>query len=670
MSAFAFGGISVTSVKKLKDKINENILLLDEYKPDEPYALVLVDKHYEGRKVKSISNFVKKYFNSYRIVLASYIAPTEENIKGGISNFFKQNKTPFEQYLESSGVIVTSGAALYAVSHDDLQVGYFYDVITNPKSYVFDSKCKRYVFPIDSFSQFITFGQSLAPYWETYKANFARWQLDLAIKQYEELASDQELDEVKLHRITSTEEFTRVIKEHSRYKNIAWDLETSGFSHFRNKIGVITFSFDGKNGYICQWDLVDKNILNDCLKTKTQIGANLKFDCKFLWKNGVPHARIDEDILQLGHVLNEIRSNSLKTNSWFYTKHGGYESELDEFVSNTGETDYTKIPLQVLEKYATMDAIVTYQVWEKQKDHLAWVDEKFPNEKNDIYTMTSYYRDIMMPSLRSFAKMEYSGMYVSIKRMENARETFLAKIKEIENELRLKMNIVGNFDFNSLKILGQKIKALGWPDLGQSKAGDFLTGEDQLERWKQLGHKEAEMLQELRTMNTLLNTFIGRTKDEGWGKYINLYDDGSHRMCANYSHMLADTGRSKCREPNLQQIPANDEIIPKCIDVPSDEYVILAVDYASLQVRLAGIDAKDNMLYKVYNDKKLSGDFHSTTAWPIYAKDKKFIEVKLDGGTDMQFLITDKVDITRAGVHMVVSAGDLQPSDDLHISGN
>jgi DNA polymerase I-like protein with 3'-5' exonuclease and polymerase domains len=661
--AFAFGNISVTSSKKLKDEINTEILLADNFIENEPYALVLVDKHYDTRKVKAISTLVKKYFDSYRIVLASYIAPTEENIKGGITSFYKKNKTPFSQYVEDRGVIITSGSALYAVSRDDLQVNYLYDVITNPRTYFFDQHTRRYVFPIDSFSQILTFGQSLSPYYDTYKMNFARWQLDAAEKKYAELSSDQELDEVILHKIESTEEFIRVVKQHSRYSHMAWDLETSGFSHVRAKIGVITFSFDGVNGYICPWNLVDKSVLNECLGKKTQIGANLKFDCKFLWRNGIPNAAIHEDIVQLGHVLNELRSNSLKTNSYFYTKHGGYEQELDEFIENTGENDYTKIPFSTLAKYATMDAIVTYQVWKKQREHLAWMDATFPNEKNKWYTMTSYYEDIMMRSLRAFAQMEYDGLYVSMDRLHSARTMFQEKIKKIEEELRVAMNIIGNFDFNSLKVLGTKIKALGWPNLGVSKSGDYLTGEDQLERWKQMGHREAELLQELRTTNTLLNTFIGKTDDEGWGKNINPYADGSYRMCANYAHMLADTGRSKCRDPNLQQIPANDETIPAIIDVPSDDYVIFSLDYASLQVRLAGIDAEDETLRKIYNSKEK--DFHSSTAWPIFAKDKKFLKVKDDSGHEHIFQEKDKVSVKRQNVIHVIEANQLQTGDDI-----
>jgi len=665
--AFSFGGISTTSSKKLKDQISNNILLHEEYQPGEPYALVLVDKHEENRRVKSMVSFIKKSFTSFRIVLASSIPPTEANIKGGISNFFKNNKTAFEQYLEDECVILTFGAALYAISHDDLQVNYFYDIVTNPNSYFFDPKTCKYVFPMDSFSQILTYGQTLMPVWETYKTNFARYQLQLAVRKYTELSQDTSPDTVHLIELKTTEQVNDVLKAHKRFSHIAWDLETSGFSHFRDKIGVITFSFDGVTGYIAPWEIIDKNILNDFFKTKKQIGANLKFDVKFLWRNGVSNARIDEDTLQLGHILNEMRSNSLKTHAYLYTKHGGYESELDDFKSNTNIQDYTKIPFNVLARYATMDAIVTFQVWKKQQEQLAWIDKTFPNEKNSWYTLTSYYEDIMMTSLRAFAKMEYGGMYISMDRLRSARKTLQEKIQTLEGELRTSLGIIGNFDFNSLPTLGVKLQELGWKNHGLSKTGVYLTGEDQLERWAIEGHREAKLLQELRSTNSLLNTFIGKHDSDGWGKHINHYEDGSYRMCANFSHMLADSGRSKCREPNLQQIPANDELIPAVIDVPSRDYVMFSLDYASLQVRLAGIDARDEMLRKVYSDKKIDGDFHSVTGFPILAEGKKFIKVRLENGVQVQYSSTDKVSVIRDGSAIVIDAGDLLESDDLTV---
>ena len=46
---------------------------------------------------------------------------------------------------------------------------------------------------------------------------------------------------------------------------------------------------------------------------------------------GLPHARIDEDIIQMGHTLDETRSNSLKALAFLYTEFGGYEHPLDEY---------------------------------------------------------------------------------------------------------------------------------------------------------------------------------------------------------------------------------------------------------------------------------------------------------------------------------------------------
>lgn len=659
--AFSFGNISTTSDKKLSTKISDSLLIHEELCEGHPYYLILLDRHESSRKTKSIIGFFKKHIKNFRITYASTIDPNEENIKGGLANFYRKNKSAWTEYLEPETIIITAGSALYSISSDELQVSYFYDFVTNPRTFFFDPKTKTYVFPIDSMFNICTFGQSINPYWNTHKSNFAIRQLAEANRQYEELMNDRNIDTVNIIKIQNTKDFNKILSEHSRYKVICYDLETSGFSHMRDRIGVITFSFDGITGFIAPWNIVDKESFNRFLINKIQLGANLKFDTKFLWKAGISFASVHEDTLQLGHCLNEMRSNSLKTHAYIYTKHGGYEDELDDFKRNTGIEDYTKIPFEVLAKYATMDAIVTYQVWVKMKAQLKWVDEVYPNEKNSLYTMTSYY-EIMMRSLRAFNRMEYNGIHVNLDRMAAARKTLNEKIKSIESRLS---QTLGNIDFNSLPTLGRKLKDLGWKNYGEAKAGYFLTGDDQLEFWVIDGHPEAKLLQELRSSNTLLSTFIGKTDTEGWGQHLNRYDDGSYRMCAQYSHMTADTGRSKCKNPNLQQIPANDDLVPKCIDVPSDDYIFISFDQSSLQVRLAAIDAKDSSLKSVYGKGK-HGDFHSQTAFNIFVKGQQYIKLIDEAGKTHYFGENDNVQIkTHLNEITMIKAKYLKSGDDI-----
>ena len=69
---------------------------------------------------------------------------------------------------------------------------------------------------------------------------------------------------------------------------MAWDLETSSLDHMTGVIGCITISFDGVTGYYIPWKYVDTEKLDKIMENNLQIGANLKFDLKFVWK---PHKR-------------------------------------------------------------------------------------------------------------------------------------------------------------------------------------------------------------------------------------------------------------------------------------------------------------------------------------------------------------------------------------------
>ena len=686
MSGFAFGGLNVASTKKsLAAELIQDIVQIDHTSDKGPYVLVLLDEFYHPDKLKKIQIFLERNgIRNYRAVNALNCIIPKEDLKGEISRFYRINQSKWKDHAKGAKAIIAVGAALYAINQSsDLMTSFFYDVIFN-KSYFWSPDADAWVFPIDTFQDIFAAIQMKSDDMyhvdnpgpvNTYKTHFAEYQF----KQVTSLRlCPLRVEKPELIKIETAEDFKTFAKQHMKEKVVAWDLETSGLDFMKNKIGCITFSFDGKTGYFVPWKLVDKRLLNEMLMScEVQVGANLKFDVKFLWRNGIPAARIDDDTVQLGHLMNEQRWNGLKSHAFYYTPFGGYDRDLDRYREKTGIQDFTLIPEHILFPYATMDAIVTYLTYIALLEQLHYVDKTIPNEKDPSWTIERYYREVMMPADNVFAEVEYRGVYVNREALASSRLSILTEISEIENELAAKWGVGGDFDFNSSHALGKLFERLGFEDIGRAKNGDYKTSDPLLERWAKK-HPEIKRMQRLRSLKTLLKTFISPEEDseKGWEQYVRKHDeDNSWRMHPNFNVMRTESGRCRCDSPNMQNIPAHGDMaekVKKCITTPDPkEFYLCTLDYASLQIRLAAIDTnlneggRDNNLYNVYLDPKMGGDMHSRTGYSVFAEGREFeldmIEVVDESGVTKTYFGGEFIKTKRGSVQ----ARDLKPEDTL-----
>lgn len=696
--AFAFGGLNVQASKKtLQAEMVEDPVLIEhtDSSGKHPYYLVLLDEYYPPAKLKKIEIFLKRNgLYNYRAVVSVNVKLKKDDIKDGIGKHYRTNQSNWKQHVEGAKAVIAVGPAMYSINQStDVLVDHFRDIVFN-KSYYWSSDTETYVFPIDSLNDiFVPLAQKNSGMFQpsqspsalgdapanTYRTRFAEYQIGLAQKL--QLTKQRKI-KPELIKIETTDEFVALCATNSGAEKMAWDLETSGFDFMIDRIGCITMSFDGRTGYYIPWSIVDKDALNELLASvKMQIGANLKFDVRFLWRNGIPAARIDNDTVQLGHVLNEQRSNSLKAHAFYYTQYGGYDRELDRYIEKTGIDDYTAIPEHIMLHYAAMDAVVTWLVHEALQRQLDWVDETYPNEKVPAWTMRRYYEEIMMPAVNRFAEIEYRGVYTDKEKLAWSRDHIWSEINHIENELRALWEVDDSFDFNSTKRLGELFEQLGWEDLGRSKVDVYQTSDAHLSKWAKLGHPGVKQFQRLRSLKTILKTFISAAEDseKGWAQYLRDHEeDGSTRMHPTFNVMRTESGRCRSDSPNMQNVPSHGEfakLVKSCITTPDpNEYYLCTVDYASLQIRLAAIDTnlnddgRDEALYNVYLDPKMGGDMHSRTGYGVFAYGREFkldiVEVE-ENGVTRTFYADEWVKTANRGA---VQARDLQEEDVLNLT--
>jgi hypothetical protein len=139
------------------------------------------------------------------------------------------------------------------------------------------------------------------------------------------------------------------------------------------------------------------------------------------------HINIIDDTLQLGHVLNEMRSNSLKTHSWLYTNYGGYEKELD---------DYKK-------KYRGMSTKAVQRSWGKTKLVTAEGITKFQKVEYSLNQWTENFEDYLRSAM-SYCNAKHLDEFIvvgdlkatetnMIEFVESGVETFIRELVSMMN---------------------------------------------------------------------------------------------------------------------------------------------------------------------------------------------------------------------------------------------
>ena len=380
---------------------------------------------------------------------------------------------------------------------------------------------------------------------------------------------------------------------------LAYDTETTGLRWYADKLVCVTICNDGKHGYYLPWSHFENNRENQLLfcavlyTANRVVGANIKFDLHYMMKNiqGLDIFKIKriDDVGQLSHALNSNRTKGLKPLTYFFSPFGGYDNELDTFRAQTGVSNYSQIPANILSKYATIDAIVTYRIYIALRRHVQWVDQNFPNEKPIDWTIEKWYDDFMMTVYPYFVRMEHRGMRIDKDYLDDVRSRLKTRIPEVTKKLCELWNVPENFKFGSTVELGKQIQKMGWPAVELSKRGEYATSDDCIQEWKRQGRPGIKELIELRELNSFLGTFVGEPSQTGnqsdatgWEQFLVYHpEDDSWRIHQEYIIMGTETFRCIGKNPNLQNVPAHSKLsdeVKRAITVPTALHFVIESD--------------------------------------------------------------------------------------------
>lgn len=212
------------------------------------------------------------------------------------------------------------------------------------------------------------------------------------------------------------------------------------------------------------------------------------------------------------------------------------------------------------------------------------------------------YLEIELPLNNVLAKMEIEGFPLQQQALEQISLDFKANLTRLTTEI---FSLAGHeFNINS----PQQVATILFDEMNLKENRKRSTSVQHLEALVDL-HPIVGKILEYRKYAKLMSTYVE-------GLISNLYDDG--KLHCQFNQALTTTGRLSSSNPNMQNISIRDEDgreIRKAFFYDNQDYEILSLDYAQIELRILASVAKCQALIDVFNQ---GIDIHQATADAIF----------------------------------------------------
>ena len=325
------------------------------------------------------------------------------------------------------------------------------------------------------------------------------------------------------------------------------------------------------------------NLAEDYILLK-QTGITMKnivYDQKVATYILEPTSKLDIDIIARDYL--EIDNNEI------FASNG-----LNEETKQTSLFDSPKEQNQLSKMKCCIYAKEIYQLSEITLKKLQEADE------------IELFKNIDMPTVEVLAEMQWNGMYLDVKELENYGDMLKTRLNSLTDEI---YKLCGEeFNINSPKQLGEVLfEKLKLPVVKKTKSG-YSTDVDVLEKLVE-EHPVIQKLLDYRQLMKLNSTYV-----EGMKVYVN---PKTKRIHSFFHQTITATGRISSTEPNLQNIPTRFELGKQLRKVfkPAENCIYIDADYSQIELRvLAHISNDEHMIQAFKNGE----DIHKQAASKVF----------------------------------------------------
>ena len=335
---------------------------------------------------------------------------------------------------------------------------------------------------------------------------------------------------------------------------------------------------------------------------------NAKFDMRVIRNQlGVKNIYCTWDCYLAAKLMNENEeSHGLKALHQKYVL-DGKEDEF-KFDALFKGLSADKISINTFYLYAAHDAIITYELYEYQKQYLYYDPTVTLEERNGMNGVSWVFFNIEMPCIKVVCDMEDNGVKFDFEYQQKLSERYNKLLEEktkefyrccsvydseIEEYKRKNVNHKLDNPINmgsptQIAILLYDILQIEPPD-PKSPRG---TGEAILQK---IDNPIAKAILDYRELSKLIGTYIDKLPD-----CVNPKDGRIH---CSFNQYGAKTGRFSSSDPNLQNIPSHNKDIRKMF-VASDGYVLMSSDYSQQEPKVMTQMCGDPKMIKAYQEGK------------------------------------------------------------------
>jgi len=276
----------------------------------------------------------------------------------------------------------------------------------------------------------------------------------------------------------------------------------------------------------------------------------------------------------------------------------------DYLVSNGAEEKSEQITLfdtqnsnSELDTNKYKQSFYAYSIWE--------VSQIITSKLKEIDAI-KLFEEIDMPTVEVLADMQWNGMHVEEKELEEFGVLLKDGIDLLTQEI---YNLAGEeFNINSPKQLGEILfEKMKLPVVKKNKNG-YSTDVDVLEKLK--GESPIiEKILDYRQLAKLNSTYV-----EGLKPYIN---PKTRRIHSFFHQTITATGRISSTEPNLQNIPTRIELGKRLRKIfkPAEGNVYIDADYSQIELRVLAHLAEDKHMIDAF---KKGEDIHKQAASKVF----------------------------------------------------
>ena len=338
-----------------------------------------------------------------------------------------------------------------------------------------------------------------------------------------------------------------------------------------------------------------KEILEDNEIKKT--GINISKTYILLKQQGITLGGIENDISIGAYILNPTNNKlDIKNLAMQYL-----EFDIDEYIDDD-KTDEQQLTLFDENKENNKIESKKYNIYAYLVEKINEIIIKKLEETNSI----KLYKEIDMPTIEVLSNMQWNGMYVDEKELEEFG-------KELTSQIDILTKIIHemageDFNINSTKQLGEILfEKMKLPVVKKTKNG-YSTDVDVLEKLK----KEDPIIEKILEYRQLVK--LNSTYVEGLKPYIN---PKTKRIHSFFHQTITATGRISSTEPNLQNIPTRFELGKRVRKVfkPENGKIYVDADYSQIELRVLAQISKDEHMIQAFKNNE---DIHKQAASKVF----------------------------------------------------